>query len=186
MAALIQAARVSTLDEKVLAIDNFIIQWLRGHQEYALLFVPLLAFLEAFVGIGFFISGAILLSVCTLLYVEQIATLQQMLPLAFLGALLSDHSGYYIGRFTGPGFHKTRFAIKRARMLKKAEQSMTKYGVFAIFIGRFLTPIRSFVPLVTGISGMTRAKYSGADFIACVLWTVCLGLLVVGIDKLWD
>ena len=148
--------------------------------------MPLVAFLEAFVGIGFFISGAILLSVCTILYVEQIATLQQMLPLAFLGALLSDHSGYYIGRFMGPRFHHTSFAIKRARMLKKAEQSIIKNGVFAIFIGRFLTPIRSLVPLVTGISGMARARYTAVDFIACALWTVCLGLLIVGLDKLWD
>ncbi len=148
--------------------------------------MPLLAFFEAFVGIGLFISGAILLSVCTILYAEQISTLEQMLPLAFLGAILSDHSGYYIGRFMGPRFHHTSFAMKRARMLKKAEQSITKYGVFAIFIGRFLTPIRSLVPLVTGISGMSRGRYTAADFIACALWTVCLGLLIVGFDTLWD
>lgn len=148
--------------------------------------MPLLAFLEAFVGIGLFVSGAILLSVCTVLYVEQIATLQQILPLAFLGALFSDHSGFYIGRSMGPRFHHTAFAIKRARMLEKAEKSITKYGVFAIFIGRFLTPIRSVVPLVTGISGMARARYTFADVMACMSWTVCLGLLVVGIDKLWD
>jgi len=150
-----------------------------------LLVVPLLAFLEAFVGIGLFISGAILLSVCTLLYVEQIATLQQMLPLAFLGALLSDHSGYYIGRSMGPRFHQTSFAIKRAEMLEKAEQNIAKYGVFAIFIGRFLTPIRSVVPLVTGLSGMARARYTAFDLLACTLWTICLGVLVVGLDKLW-
>lgn len=147
--------------------------------------MPLLAFLEAFVGIGLFISGAILLSVCTLLYVEQISTLQHMLPLAFLGALLSDHSGYYIGRFVGPKFHNTAFAIKRAQMLEKAENIISKYGVFAIFIGRFLTPIRSVVPLVTGMSGMARARYMVFDFLACSFWTACLGLLVVGFDKLW-
>jgi len=148
--------------------------------------VPIIAFLEAFVGVGLFVSGAILLSVCTILYVEQIATLQQMLPLAFLGALLSDHSGYYIGRFVGPRFHETAFAIKRAKMLEKAEKTIAKYGVFAIFIGRFLTPIRSLVPLVTGVSGMARARYTAFDFIACASWTICLGVLVVGIDKLWD
>lgn len=148
--------------------------------------MPAFAFLEAFVGIGLFISGAILLSVCTILYVEGIATLPQMLPLAFLGALLSDQSGFYIGRFMGPRFHHTAFATKRAKVLKKAEQSIVKYGVFAIFIGRFVTPIRSVVPLVTGVSGMARARYTAFDFIACALWTVCLGLLVVGIDSLWD
>lgn len=147
--------------------------------------MPILAFLEAFVGIGLFVSGAILLSVCTFLYVEDIATLQHMLPLAFLGALLSDHSGFYIGRFMGPKFHHTKFAIKRAKALKKAERSIAKYGVFAIFIGRFVTPIRSIVPLVTGVSGMTRARYTAFDFMACAAWTICLGLLVVGLDKIW-
>lgn len=148
--------------------------------------VPLFAFLEAFVGIGLFISGAILLSICTFLYIEQVATLQEMLPLAFLGALLSDHSGYYVGRSVGPRLHQTSFAIKRARQLKEAQLSISKYGVFAIFIGRFVTPIRSIVPLVTGVSGMERVKYSTFDVIACATWTVCLGFLVVGIDKFWD
>ena len=160
--------------------------WLREHQQYALLVVILIAFLEAFVGIGLFLSGAILLSVCTLLYVEQIASLQQMLPLAFLGALLSDHSGYYIGRSIGPRIYQNSFAIKYDLQLKKAENSITRYGIFAIFIGRFVTPIRSIVPIVTGVSGMARAKYSTFDMIACATWAVCLGLLVVGIDTIWE
>ena len=144
-----------------------------------------MAFLEAFVGIGLFISGAILLSVCTLLYVEQIAGLELMLPLAFLGAVLSDHSGFYIGRVMGPKFHDTAFAAKRANKLKKAERTIQKYGGFAIFVGRFLTPIRSVVPIITGISGMARARYTVFDFLACTVWTLCLGLLVVGLDQLW-
>jgi len=147
--------------------------------------VPLIAFLEAFVGVGLFISGVILLSVCTILYVEQLATLQQMLPLAFCGALVSDHCGYYIGRMAGPKLHHTKFAIKRARMLKKAEKNVVKYGVFAIFIGRFMTPIRSIIPLLTGVSGMNRIKYTLSDIFACAIWSACLGLLVVGINKLW-
>ena len=45
-----------------------------------------------------FVSGVILLATCTVMYTEQIATLAQMLPLAFAGAMLSDHCGFYIGR----------------------------------------------------------------------------------------
>lgn len=146
--------------------------------------VFLIAFFEAFVGIGLFIPGAVLLSVCTFLYVEDIAGLYTMVPLAFFGALLSDHSGYYIGRYMGPGFHQTRFAVKRAEKLRKAERSINKYGVFAIFIGRFLTPIRSIIPLVIGVTGMQRARYTAFDVMACALWAVCLGLLIVGVDKL--
>ena len=147
--------------------------------------MPILAFLEACVGIGLFVSGVILLSVCTLLYVEQIATLNQMLPLAFCGAALGDHSGYYFGRWLGPRFHHTRFAQKRAEILKKTEQRIIKYGSFAILFGRLMTAIRSIVPLLTGVSGMPRLEYTAYDLLACAIWTAGLGLLVVGIDKVW-
>lgn len=158
---------------------------MREHQQYALLTVPAIAFLEAFIGVGFFISGFILLSVCTLLYIEQISTLQQILPLAFGGAILSDHCGFYIGRLTGRRFHRTKFVSKRSELFAKAEASIVKYGGWAILFGRFMTPIRSFVPLLTGASGMPRLKFSLYDLLACTLWTLALGALVLGLDKLW-
>ena len=108
-----------------------------------------------------------------------------MLPLAFLGAVLSDHSGYYIGLSIGPKFPLTAFAEKRAKAIRKAQNMIEKYGGFAIFIGRFVTPTRSIIPLITGVSGMARAKYTLFDVMACATWTICLGLLVVGIDKIW-
>ncbi len=164
-------------------MSEFILDWLHANPEFALLVVPVLAFLEAFIGIGLFISGIILLSVCSLLYVQEIATLSEMLPLAFVGASLSDHIGYYFGRWIGPQFHDTRLAIRRRAMLDRVESLFRKYGAFAIIIGRFLTPIRSLVPLLTGVSGMPRVRYSLFDLLACAIWTTGLGLLIVGVDK---
>ena len=151
-----------------------------------MIIVPLIAFLEASVGVGLFVSGVILLSVCTILYVEQIATLSQILPLAFCGAALGDHSGYYFGRWLGPRFYHTRFAQDRLEILKKTEKRIIKYGNFAILFGRLMTAIRSIVPMLTGVSGMTRLRYSAYDLLACGIWTAGLGLLIVGIDKIWS
>ena len=148
--------------------------------------MPTIAFLEACPGIGIFISGAILLSVCTVLYTQGIATLPQMLPLAFLGATIADHSGYYIGRWIGPGIHHTGFAIKRKAILDKTEAMLVKHGEIAIIIGRLMTAIRSVVPLLTGISGLSPARYTLYDLIACTIWTTGLGLLVIGLDGLLD
>jgi len=148
--------------------------------------VPAIAFLEACPGIGLFISGAVLLSVCTVLYTQGLATLPQMLPLAFLGATIADHSGYYIGRWIGPGFHHTEFAIKRKIIFDKAEAMLVKHGETAIIIGRLMTAIRSVVPLLTGISGLSPARYTLYDLIACTIWTTGLGLLVIGLDGLLD
>ena len=107
-----------------------------------------------------------------------------MLPLAFLGATIADHSGYYAGRWIGPRFHQTRFAIKRKALLDRTEAMLVKHGEIAIIIGRLMTAIRSVVPLLTGISGVSPARYTLYDLVACAIWTAGLGLLVVGIDGL--
>ena len=165
-------------------IGDIFLEWVDKYQEYALFIVPAIAFLEACIGIGLFISGAILLTVCTTLYTQGIATLPQMLPLAFLGAAIADHTGYYSGRWIGPGFHHTRFAIRRKATLDKAEAMLVRHGEWAIIIGRLMTAVRSIVPLLTGISGLSPARYTLYDLIACAIWTAGLGLLVVGIDGL--
>ena len=146
----------------------------------------LIAFLEAFVGIGLFISGVILLTVCSILYVEELATLYQILPLAFVGAILGDHSGYYLGRYMGPRLLQSRFAQKRISMIQKTEAQIVKYGNFAILFGRLITAIRSLVPLLTGVSGMKPLRFSIVDSLACLIWTTGLGLLILGIDKVWN
>ncbi len=166
-------------------MDQLILTWLQDHRDYALWLVPALAFLEAITGVGFFVSGVILLSVCTVLYVEGIATLAQMLPLAFIGAASSDHIGYYLGRWLGPRFHQSKLAQRQAKALARTEDMFRRYGAFAIVIGRLVTAIRSFVPLLAGITGISRMQYTMFDLFACAIWTTGLGLLVVGLDQVF-
>ena len=165
-------------------IGDIFLEWVDKYQEYALFIVPSIAFLEACIGIGLFISGAILLTVCTTLYTQGIATLPEMLPLAFLGATVADHSGYYVGRWIGPRFHHTRLAIRHKARIARTEAMLVRHGEMAIIIGRLMTAVRSVVPLLTGISGLSPGRYTLYDLIACTIWTTGLGLLVVGIDGL--
>ena len=57
-------------------------------------------------------------------------------------------------------------------------------GIFAIIFGRLMTAIRSLVPLMVGISGTSRVKFTLIDIVACSIWTSGLGMLVVGLDTL--
>ena len=166
-------------------MEDQITNWLNLHKDVAIYTVPLFAFLEACVGIGLFVSGVILLSICTLLYTQEIATLSQMIPLAFLGALAGDHSGYFLGRLIGPKFHHTKFAIRHQAKVEKADNLILNYGVYAILIGRLLPAIRSIIPLITGIGGMSKARYFRFDVLACLIWASLLGVLVVGLDHLF-
>ena len=163
-------------------IDEIFLDWLSANQQNAWMVIPVLAFLEACPGLGLLASGIILLSVSTILYTEQIVSIYQIMPLAFAGACLSDHLGFYLGRWFGPKFHHTAFAKKQTVRLQKGEAFILKYGATAIIVGRLMTAVRSLVPMMVGISGTDRVRFTLIDILACAIWCAGLGLLVVGLD----
>jgi len=55
------------------------------------------------------VSGAILLTVSTVLYTQGILSLPEIATLAFVGAILADHFGYYLGLIFGPHLEKSKF-----------------------------------------------------------------------------
>ena len=131
-------------------MDDFILNWLNANKQNAWMAVPVLAFLEACPGVGLLVSGVILLTVSTVLYTEQIATLSQIVPLAFVGACLSDHIGFYLGRWIGPKFHQQPFAIKRAEQLQKAESRILSTNISSSKIEALIL----IVPLLVNFSAL--------------------------------
>lgn len=166
-------------------MDEAILTWLQENRDIAWVSIPALAFLEACPGVGLFVSGVILLSVSTLLYTEGILNLQQILPMAFIAACVSDHIGFYLGRWSGTTLHKSSFAEKRKDSIQRAEAFIKKYGALSIIGGRLLTAVRSLIPMLVGISGIRRLHFTLIDIVACLIWSTGLGLLIVGLDNLF-
>jgi len=160
--------------------------WLANNKHNAWLIVPALAFLEACPGIGLFVSGVILLTVSTLLYSEQLMSLSQIMTLAFIGACLSDHLGFYIGRWFGPKMHSSSFAKRRSNEIAKSEEFILRYGTLSIFVGRLIPAVRSLVPMMIGVSNTSRLKFTIADIIACATWCAGLGLLANGLENIFS
>jgi membrane-associated protein len=165
-------------------IETALADWLTAQRGFAIYAVPAAAFAEACLGLGIFVSSFILVAICSYLYTEQIATLAQILPLAFAGALLGDHSGFYVGRWIGPRLHGSAFGRRHAKRLAKADALVIRWGWGAIMVGRFLPAIRSIIPALAGVSGFGRLRYTLADTFACLLWVSGLALILLGIDEI--
>lgn len=165
-------------------IETAIVDWLNAHRANAIYAVPAVAFAEACLGVGIFVPSLLLVAICSWLYMEQIATLCQLLPLAFLGALLGDQSGFYVGRWVGPRLHGSAFGRRHAARLAKADDLVIRWGWGAIMIGRFLPAIRSIIPALTGVSGFGRLRYALFDTLACLLWAGGLALILLGVDEI--
>lgn len=158
-------------------IDTGLLTWLDAHREYAVFVVPLVAFAEACVGIGLFVSGFILWALTTALYSAGVLSLPEIAALSFVGATVGDHAGFYTGLLLGPRIHQWPWVQRQRHRLAKGEALIKRHGIGAVAIGRFTPAIRSLVPLLIGMSGIKASRYSLIDIATCALWSVALALL---------
>ena len=59
-------------------------------------------------------------------------------------------------------------------MLPKGHAFFEKWGVWAIFIGRFSGPLRASVPLVAGMLAMSQWKFQIANILSAFIWAGAL------------
>jgi membrane protein DedA with SNARE-associated domain len=59
-------------------------------------------------------------------------------------------------------------------LLPKGEAFVKRWGVMAIFIGRFFGPLRASVPLVAGIFRMQFVQFQIANFTSAFVWAAVL------------
>jgi membrane-associated protein len=94
---------------------------------------------------------------------------------AFLGGLCS----YLIGRRLGPAlFTKSDARFFKQRYLTSSHDFFVRYGAKTLVIGEFVGVIRTFAPVVAGISGLPYRTFVVFSALGSVAWGV--GLPLVG------
>jgi len=137
------------------------------------LIVGAIIFAESGLLVGFFLPGDTLLFPAGFFAAQGKLPLAGLLLAAFIGSVLGNEVGYIIGKKTGPRmFRKKDGIIFRQEYIMKAESFYEKHGGKTVVIARFLPIVRTFVPLVAGISNMDRKKYFLYNVIGAASWTV--------------
>ena len=134
----------------------------------------IIAFSESFVGVSFIIPGTILL--VTLGGVIGASHIS-MFP-AWLGAVLGSVLGDWISWWIGFHYHHKivhSWIFRRfENQIEKALQLFHKWGTWAIFIGRFMGPLRATVPLVAGMSELEFWPFMIANAVSALIWAYVL------------
>ena len=146
--------------------------------------MPVLAFLEASAGLGLLVSGVFLLSVATILFTSDSTNLPYILGLAYLGALLGDHSGFLVGKLFGAKVWQLGWLKGREGAKTRAQSYLQKSAPLALCIGRFVPVMRSLTPIAAGVSGMSWIKFLMCDLLACSIWIGGLYLILTNLSKI--
>lgn len=87
-----------------------------------------------------------------------------------LGAIAGDAISYWLGRWVGPAILRWPLVKRHRTTVARARLFFYRYGFLSIFIGRFLGPIRSTIPTVAGVMGMSHWRFQLANTLSAILW----------------
>lgn len=146
-------------------------------------FIVFIIFAETGLFAGFFLPGDSLLFVTGIFSTEllkaglgfntnsaffDIAILEIIISAA---GILGNFVGYWFGKKAGPLLYDRKDTwLFKQRYLTQAREFYEKHGAGAIVIARFLPIIRTFAPIIAGIVGMDKKRFTFYNFIGCIAW----------------
>ena len=99
-------------------------------------------------------------------------------PAVALTAVLGDQCAYFIGRRIGPAlFDKEDSRFFKKSYVTQSHAFFEKYGPKTIILARFVPIVRTFTPVLAGVSYMRYPVFLGFDIIGGVAWGGGLTLL---------
>ena len=92
-------------------------------------------------------------------------------PTVALAAVLGDQTGYFIGRRIGPAlFKKEDSRFFKKHYVTDSHAFFEKYGPWAIILARFMPIVRTFTPVIAGVSYMRYPVFLGFDIVGGIAW----------------
>ena len=130
-------------------------------------FIFLIVFIETGVVFFPFLPGDSLLFAAGVFAAPDAATGKAALPLFWLlpvvwcAPIVGDQCNYFIGHFFGRRIIQSgKVKALTPDRLAKTEHMIEKWGPLAVFLGRFFPFIRTFMPFISGISGMRWSRFT--------------------------
>lgn len=94
----------------------------------------------------------------------------QVILAAYVGAVLGDVLSYFLGA----RFHKHMVTIppfkQHPEWLDKAEKFFHQYGLYGLFVGRFIGPLRPVLPMIAGALELPFLRFLALDLFSGPLW----------------
>ena len=160
--------------ESLEAHAQYVVEFVRVHEAWAAPVVFALAFGDSLAFISLLIPAWAALVGIGVLISSGNLNFWPVWVAGSVGAALGDWLSYWIGVKLGPPVAHMWPLSRHPELLPKGEAFVKRWGVLAIFIGRFFGPLRASVPLVAGIFRMPPWQFQIANFSSAFVWAAVL------------
>jgi membrane-associated protein len=147
-----------------------LISLVSAHAGLAYLTLFLAALLEAVPIVGSVIPGSTVIFALSALVPGGELRLEWVLAAAIAGALLGDGSAFWVGHRSQSEILSSWPFSSYPRVTAQSEAFFRRWGTLAVFLARFVPPVRAFVPITAGALGMPPPIFYAVNIPAILLW----------------
>ncbi|QKW07288.1 VTT domain-containing protein [Streptomyces sp. NA04227] len=154
--------------------------------QFGLIGLLVIVFAESGLLIGFFLPGDSLLFTTGLLITtgKLDVPLWAACVLISLAAILGDQAGYLFGKKVGPAlFNRPDSRLFKQENVAKAHEFFEKHGPKSLVLARFVPIVRTFTPIIAGVSNMAYRSFLTFNILGGVLWGAGVTLLGAWLGK---
>ncbi len=146
------------------------LQWAEAHPFLVVGSVAILLFVEGFAVIGLFVPG--LMMVFMLGALVGLGRLDFWLAwvLASAGAIAGDAFNFWLGYHYRDRLARHWPLNRYPQMHARGQVFFHQYGALSIPLGRYIGPLRSFVPVIAGMLGMSPRVFTPMVILTGIIW----------------
>ncbi|RUM57761.1 MAG: DedA family protein [Persephonella sp.] len=120
--------------------------------------------------IGTFLEGEIFLIVVGIFIKLKLLNPALSLVFAILGAFIHEILYFFVGKWKGKKFLEENKYTQKS--FQKAKELLNKYGVYSIFLIRFLYGMRMVPMMLMGASGIGVVRFTVFNLISLLIWAI--------------
>lgn len=144
-----------------------------GTWTYVILFM--IVFLETGLVVTPFLPGDSLLFAAGAFAGRGSLSIDYLVILLLIAAILGDTLNYHIGKYLGPKVLKNESSrILKKEHLDRTQRFYERYGGKTIIIARFVPIVRTFAPFLAGVGAMNYTKFLSYNIVGAILWVCSL------------
>jgi membrane protein DedA with SNARE-associated domain len=149
-----------------------ILAFVGDHREWAAPIVFGLAFGEslAFVSLILPFWGILVFGIGPLLGAADTLNFWTIVSAAAIGAALGDWLSYWLGFHYHTRIERVWPLSRYPKLIPQGHKFFTRWGAWAIVLGRFSGPFRASVPIVAGITQMPALRFQIANWSSAFVW----------------
>ncbi len=135
-----------------------------------ILLIFTIALVESLALVGLLVPGVVLITAAASMAGHQMVALPWLIGAAFIGAVLGDSLSYFLG-YRHRETVTTRWPLSlHPEWLGRGARFFERYGVYSVFFGRFVGPVRPIIPLIAGMMRMPSRTFLLANIVSAALW----------------